>query len=243
MSNSIICAALLLLSSLAVMAETDEIKSSGYVDIRIDRLVIDSERLTSSSQQLSNSIIQLSESIRQLSERGGEFSEQDRATIIAATQSVDSASRSISELARQIPLTAKALSDHLPLAIEQSQVSIQRITDSIAAANEAVLRINESFPQVVTRSEALVDRLLDSALQKISFYALILLVLLLLTLAALIFYSHRMLVQPALELLAEFKIIPAQMSIMSRQMMQTSENLLRLRSPKKVRRPVKKVVN
>jgi hypothetical protein len=212
---------------------TEELNTQGYVDIKVENVVINTDRIAIAAETLSASIDQLSKSIEKLATEGTAFEPEDRAALLAATNSVDQASQSLTELARQIPLTAQQLSNSLPEALSNSRQSLSQISSSIGSANQALSQITDSFPETLEQGENLVDRLLDSALQKVTFYAFIILFLLLLTFGALIYYSYRTVVQPLISLLQEFKAIPEQMSEMSKQMKQTSENLLMLQPPSK----------
>lgn len=216
-------------------ALTDKISPQGYVDIKVENVVINTDRIAIAAETLSASIDQLSKSIEKLATEGTAFEPEDRAALLAATNSVNQASQSLTELARQIPVTAQQLSNSLPEALSNSQKSLSQISSSIGSANQALSQITDSFPETLEQGENLVNRLLDSALQKITIYAFIILFLLLLTFGALIYYSYRTVVQPLISLLQEFKAIPEQMSEMSKQMKQTSENLLSLQpsSPEK----------
>lgn len=216
-------------------ALTDKISPQGYVDIKVENVVINTDRIAIAAETLSASIGQLSKSIEKLATEGTAFEPEDRAALLAATNSVNQASQSLTELARQIPVTAQQLSNSLPEALSNSQKSLSQISSSIGSANQALSQITDSFPETLEQGENLVNRLLDSALQKITIYAFIILFLLLLTFGALIYYSYRTVVQPLISLLQEFKAIPEQMSEMSKQMKQTSENLLSLQpsSPEK----------
>lgn len=208
----------------------ENVNTKGYVDIKVESISIDTERLVESAETLSNSIKQLSQSIGKLATEGRAFEPKDREALLAATNSVNQASQSLRELAQQIPVTAQRISDNLPAAIENSQQSITQIAAGIESANQALIHMTESLPETLEQGEMLVDSLLDSALQKITFYALIILLLFLLAIGALIYYSHRTIIQPMLVLLQEFKVVPEQMAIMSQQMNQTSKNLLLLQS-------------
>ena len=215
----------------SLYATTDEPGSQGYVDITVENIVIDTQRMAIAAETLSASIDQLSQSIAKLAVEGATFEPKDRQALIAATKSVDQASQSLTALARQIPLTAQQLSEALPEAITQSQQSIGQISTSIESANRALKQISDSAPETIKQGENLVDRLLDSALQKITFYVIIVLILLLSTIGGLIYYSYRTVIQPLILLLQELKVVPEQMAEMSRLIKQTSENLLLIQHP------------
>ena len=88
--------------------------------------------------------------------------------------------------------------------------------------------MTQSYPMVVDNSKRLVNDVLESGLNTVSFYTTAFFILLLATIAVIVYLSYRILLAPIIKKLDELQTIPAQLAIMSTQMSVTSNNLLKL---------------
>ena len=199
-----------------------------YVNINIDNIAIDSDRIVQASELLAQEISQLSIALEVLATQDVNFTPEDRQALLNAAASVTEASLALTELANQLPEFANQLVETLPDTIKDSQQSIAQIARSIEAANETVNSLSNVYPQVLAQGENLVDQILDSMLQKITFYTLLIIIVFFLGLGGFVYYGYRKMFQPLLEVVVEFKTLPEQMAELSTQNRQTSENLLLL---------------
>lgn len=206
----------------------DKSVASEFLRIQIDKIQIDTAGLVHATDTLSGNIDQLSNSIENLSKSNASLSTEDRAAIVTAAQSVDSASQAISKLASQLPITAAQINQDLTNIINNSASQITAISSGIQSASSGVIAITQSYPEAVENSKRLANEVLTSGLNTVSAYTTGFLVLLVLTIAAIVYVFYRIVITPIINKLDELQTIPAQLAEMSTQMAVTSNNLLKL---------------
>lgn len=212
-----------------------------YVNISIDKVVVDTDGLIQMTNQLSNSIENLSGSIEQLSTSDTVFNEQDRQALIAATTSVNKASRALSDLSQQLPVAIQGLTRELPEALKNTQPQIAAISKSIQSASKAAININESFPETLSKGKLIMSEITTDVMQKVSLYVGLILLIFALVLAVLMYIIYRTSIQPITSCLNDLRTVPEQLSEMSAYMHDTSENLLSLEQLQNTRRRRTKV--
>jgi len=205
-------------------------QQQGYLKINIDNVAIDTQHLTQVSENLAQSIGQLSTALEKLAADGTALKPEDRQALINATSSVNEASQSLTRLANQLPVLAEQVSETLPDTIKSSQQSIMQITQAIEAANRILNELTTRFPETLAQGENLLDHLLDSLFQKITFYSIVIILILFIGLSVSAYFGYRRVFQPLLAIVREFQALPQQMVELSLQNKQTSENLLALQS-------------
>jgi hypothetical protein len=211
------------------------LSSADYVSISIDKVVVDTDGISQMTNQLSNSIESLSNSIARLSISETAFNKQDRQALIVATTSVNNASQALSNLSRQLPLAIQDLTRELPNALKNTQPQVAAISKSIHTASKAVIRLNDSFPDTLSKGKLAIRAITEDVMQQVSLYVGLILFMFTLVLAVLMYIVYRTSIQPIASGLNELRAVPRQLSQMSAYMHDTSENLLTLEQQRNTR--------
>lgn len=212
------------------------VKSSDYVSISVDNIVVDTDGLKQVTSQLSNSIDSLSGSIERLSMTSSTFDEQDRQALISAATSVSQASQALSKMSGQIPLAIQKLTRELPETLKNTQPQIAAISKSIQSASKAAISINDSFPETLSKGKLAMSEITADVMQKVTLYVGLILLMFALVLAVFMYVVYRTSIQPIANCLNELRVVPGQLSEMSVYMHDTSENLLTLEQQHNTRR-------
>jgi hypothetical protein len=131
--------ALLLQTSAVFAAESGSAGGDSkppFLQVGIERVVIDAQGLSQASEVLAASIRQLAVSIEQLSNDKTALADQDRVLLMSAMQSVDAAARALGELAQDLPRAVDDFGEHLPQATENAKSLVNATLDA------AVLRLS-----------------------------------------------------------------------------------------------------
>ena len=208
----------------------------GYLDVNVDNLVINTHGLTDASRNLSIAIDRLSEAFEKISQNDRNFTEEERQAMLGAARAVEQASVAIENLAARLPQMSADLTDRLPGVIEQTRAPIAEISGGLHSASASVTAIVEHLPQATENTKQLVNAALDSALLRLSIFVVIALLALALVLVLVLRYVLKAYVEPLVNVMAPLKDAPEHFDNLSRQMQQTSENMLRLEQMTKGRR-------
>ena len=233
---------ILILALLAVPVAASEsspdapaLERGGYVELRVDRIEIDTAGLTGAAAQLAGSIDRLAVSIDGLAQSDQALSDAEKADLVRAVQSVERASNALAELAEQLPLTAQNLTDRLPEVVENARAPIAELSSGLKTASEGVLAITESLPQATANARRLVDETVDSVLIRVSTYTLILIALLALALIAVAWFIYARYLAPIARLFAPLAEAPEQLSQMAAHMADASQTLAEMKQAEQVR--------
>jgi hypothetical protein len=224
----LLCLFLLLNTKLAMAVESGTVaaEAAEYVQINVDRVVVDTVGLETASTKLAGSVDRLALAIGQLSADDVDLSDADRQILLDAVVSVDAASAALAELARQLPQTAQGLSDRLPRIIADARAPLAEMSASLQAARDSVAMITESLPLATENARILVNSALDSALQRLIFYSIALVAIVALALIGIMWFIYRQYLAPLTRKLDELAGAPEHFENMSRHMRDTSANLL-----------------
>ncbi len=211
------------------------LERGGYVELRVDRIEVDTAGLTSAAAQLAGSIDRLAVSIDGLAQSEQALSETEKADLVRAVQSVERASNALADLAEQLPLAAQNLADRLPEVVENARAPIAELSSGLKTASDGVLAITESLPQATANARQLVDETVDSVLIRVSTYTLILIALLALALIAVAWFVYARYLAPIARLFAPLADAPEQLSQMAAHMADASQTLAELKQGEQAR--------
>lgn len=216
-------------SSAVEAADSSDVgKLPQYLQVSVDRVVVDTTGLMQASNNLAESIDRLAASIDGLSSDSAAMSEGDKALLMSAVQSVDAAGNALRELAQQLPRTAQDFGERLPQAIRDSGQPIAELSSGLRSARDSVQLITESLPQATENAKSLADSVLDSVLLRLSIYSGVLIGLLALAVIAVMGFVYRQYLGPLARKLDEISGAPGQFAAIAKHMENTSDNLLQL---------------
>lgn len=204
----------------------------GFFELRVDNLVVNAHGLTDASRNLSLAIERLSQAFEKISENDQSFTEEEKQALLSSARAVERASVAIENLTSEMPQLSENLTARLPQMIEQSRAPIAEISGGLHSASASVTRIVEHLPQATENTKHLVDAALDSALVRLSIFVVVALLALALVLVVVLRYAFKTYVEPLVNLIAPLKDAPEHFDNLSRQMEQTSSNMLRLEQMK-----------
>lgn len=211
-------------------AGNDPSSRTGYVDVNIDKIVVNTRGLESASATLAKAIDELALAIRSLASDDNTLTDTEKETLLSAVKSVDQASVALAELATSLPQSAQALTDRLPEVVANAREPIAELSSGLESARAGIFAITESLPEATENAKSLINATLDAALIKISTYTMILIALLALALLGVLWFFYQRYVAPIARILAPLATAPEQFAQMSMHMSQTSDNLLALQS-------------
>jgi hypothetical protein len=213
-------------------AAAESARSQEYLSVSVDRVVVDTAGLATASVSLAGSIDRLALAIDQLSADSAALDDEQKKILLDAVTSARQASSALAELARQLPQSAQALSERLPQIISEVSAPLAALSSSLQAARDSVVIISESLPQATENASRLVDSALDSALQKLIVYSIVLIVIVALALIAIMWFIYAQYLRPLVRKLDELVGAPEHFENMARYMQETSNNLLALQDSK-----------
>jgi hypothetical protein len=202
--------------------------SAEYLNISVDRVVVDTAGLAAASGNLAASIDRLGLAIGQLSADGSELDDEQKQALLDAIASAHEASVALTELARQLPRSAQDLSDRLPQMINDARAPLADISSSLLSVRASVAMITESLPLATQNANQLVNSALDSALQKLIVYTIALIAIIALALIGIMWFIYRQYISPLTQKLNELVGAPEHFENMARHMEGTADNLLAL---------------
>jgi hypothetical protein len=205
-------------------------QSRDYLNVNIDRVVIDSDELATASATLAASIDHLAIAIAQLSTADTDLSEAERQTLLSAVASAEMASQALTELARQLPLRGQQLGERLPQLVSDARKSMAELSVGLQSARDSIQMIAESLPQATENSKQLVNSVLDSALLRLSIFSFVLVGAVALALIGIMWFIYRQYLDPLARKLDELVGAPEHFDNMARHMKETSSNLLSLQA-------------
>jgi hypothetical protein len=244
MSNSLWAA------SSADSSVDESAQSAEYVNISVDRVVVDTAGLAAASVTLAGSVDRLALAIGQLSEEGSDLSDEQKQIVLDAVTSAQQASVALTELAQQLPQSAHSLSERLPQMIDNARAPITELSRSLQSARDSVAMITESLPLATENATQLMDSVLDSALQKLIVYTIALIAIIALALIGVVWFIYRQYLSPLAQKLDELVGAPEHFESMARHMKETSDNLLAMqdggarsgeRGPQRYRRELRRL--
>ena len=209
-------------------AVPESAQSSEYLSISIDRVVVDTAGLAAASATLAGSIDGLALAIDQLSVDSAALTDEQKQTLLSAVTSAHEASVALTELARQLPQSAQDFSERLPQIISDAGAPLAKISSSLESVSNSVMLITESLPQATENAIQLVDSALDSALQRLILYTIILIAIVALALIGIMWFIYRQYIGPLTRKLDEVVGAPEHFEQMALHMEGTSGNLLAL---------------
>jgi len=222
---------LLTLTAPGVVAASEEPKQSrDYLNVNIDRIVIDSDELGTASATLAASIDHLALAIEHLSAADATLSEAERQTLQSAVASAEAASNALTELARQLPIRAQQMGERLPQIIEDARKSMAELSAGLQTARDSIHMIAESLPQATENSKQLVNSVLDSALIRLSIFSFVLIGVVALASIGIMWFVYRQYLDPLARKLDALGSAPEHFENMARYMEETSSNLLSLQA-------------
>ena len=222
---------LLALSGPCVATAVQESEQSrDYLNVNIDRIVIDNDELATASATLAASIDRLALAITQLSTADTDLSEAERQTLVSAVASAETASHALTELARQLPLRTKQLRERLPQVVSNARKSMAELSVGLQSARDSIQMIAESLPQATENSKQLVNSVLDSALLRLSIFSIVLVGVVALALIGIMWFIYRQYLNPLARKLDALVGAPEHFDNMARHMEETSSNLLSLQA-------------
>ena len=177
-------------------AVPESAQSSEYLSISIDRVVVDTAGLAAASATLAGSIDGLALAIDQLSVDSAALTDEQKQTLLSAVTSAHEASVALTELARQLPQSAQDFSERLPQIISDAGAPLAKISSSLESVSNSVMLITESLPQATENAIQLVDSALDSALQRLILYTIILIAIVALALIGIMWFIYRQYIGP-----------------------------------------------
>ena len=218
-----------------VSAAPDDILASAageppaeYLNLRIDRVVVETAGLATAAATLAGSVDRLGLAIGQLSENSPAFSDEDRKILLHAAQSAGEASIALKQLAQQLPQTARGLSERLPQIINDARAPLAELSAGLQSARDSIYMITESLPRATENSKELVNATLDAALQRLIFYSVVLVAILALALIGIMWFVYRNYIGPLTRKLDQLVGAPEHLESMARHMCETSANLARI---------------
>jgi hypothetical protein len=203
-------------------------QSSEYLSISVDRVVVDTAGLAAASATLAGSIDGLALAIDQLSVDSAALTDEQKQTLLSAVTSAHEASVALTELARQLPQSAQDFSERLPQIISDAGAPLAKISSSLESVSNSVILITESLPQATENATLLVDSALDSALQRLILYTIILIAIVALALIGIMWFIYRQYIGPLTRKLDEVVGAPEHFEHLALHMKDTSDNLLAL---------------
>jgi hypothetical protein len=218
---------LLALSGVAVAAEEPE-QSRDFLNVNIDRVVIDSDELATASTTLAASIDHLALAIEHLSAADESLNEAQRQTLVSAVASAETASIALTELARQLPRRAQQMGERLPQVVSDARKSMAELSVGLQSARDSIHMIAESLPQATENSKQLVNSVLDSALLRLFIFSIVLVGLVALASIGIMWFIYRQYLDPLARKLDALVGAPEHFDNMARHMAETSSNLLSL---------------
>ena len=207
-------------------AVAESAQSAEYVSISVDRVVVDTAGLAAASATLAGSVDRLALAISQLSEGSSDLTDEQKQILLDAVTSAQQASVALTELAQQLPQTAQGLSERLPQMINDARAPITELSNSLQSARDSVAMITESLPLATENATLMMDAVLDSALQKLIVYTIVLFAIIALALIAIMWFIYRQYLSPLTQKLDELVGAPEHFESMARHMKETSDNLL-----------------
>ena len=199
---------LLLAGSIASAADETAAPKRQFMNLSIDRVVIETEGLTEASSRLADSVDKLAAALQQLSTDSEALSEADRQVLLDAVKSVDQASTALARLANELPQTAQQLSRQLPQVVENARQPIAELSSGLQSARDGIYAISETLPQATESAKDLVNSALDSALVKISTYTILLIAVLALALVGVVWFIYRQYLAPIAAKLEPLAVAP-----------------------------------
>ncbi len=211
--------------------ETEAMKpNSQYLEISVDKVVINTNGLVSASNTLADSIDALARAIVKLSADGAALTPQEREAMLGAVNSVDRASAALSELALRLPEISKQLMDELPRVVDNAREPIAEISRGLELASDSIHTIVAALPQATVNARELVNSSLNAVLIRASIFAIILIVAFLGALIWTTRYLYQNYLDPVVSKLDALVGAPEHFANLSKHMKQTSDNLLLLQN-------------
>jgi hypothetical protein len=203
-------------------------RSSEYLSISVDRVVIDTAGLAAASASLAGSIDRLGLAIEQLSADNAALDDEQRKILLDAVVSTREASEALTELAQQLPKSVQDLGDRLPQMIDNARAPLADLSSSLQSAQSSVAMITESLPLATRNATQLVNSTLDAALQKLIVYSVALIAIIALALMGIMWFIYRQYISPLTQKLNELAGTPEHFENMARHMEGTADSLLAL---------------
>ena len=203
--------------------------AGGYLEVRVDRIEVDTAGLADASATLARSVDRLAASIDGLAQSDRVLDEAGRAELLRAVQSAERASNALAQMAERLPQAAQALSERLPAAVENARAPIAELSSGLRVASDGIIAITESLPAATQNARELVNSTVDAVLVRVSLYTLILIALLALALIAVAWFVHARYFAPVARLFAPLAAAPEQFAELSRHLERSSTSLLELR--------------
>ncbi len=203
-------------------------ESIDFVSVTVDRVMVDTDGLAIASETLAEAIDGLALAIGQLSADSAALTDEEKQTLLSAVTSAHEASEALTELARQLPKSAQDFSERLPQIISDAGAPLAKISGSLESVSNSVTLITESLPQATENATLLVDSALDSALQRLILYTIILIAIVALALIGIMWFIYRQYIGPLTRKLDEVVGAPEHFEQMALHMKGTSDNLLAL---------------
>ena len=204
-----------------------------YLDVRVDKLEINTHGLVDASNNLSQAIDRLSQAFEQLAKDNQTMSAEEKQVLLESVSSVNQASKAVEELAIQLPQMTDDLADRLPGLIDQTRAPIAELSGGLHSASASVTNIVEHLPQATENVKQIVDAALSSAVKKMTIFVVVVLVVCALVLILVFHYLFKTYIQPVIDLLAPLKNSPEHLENLSRHMKETSDNLLLMKGNKR----------
>ena len=199
-----------------------------YLNLSIDRVVVETAGLATAAASLSESVDRLGLAIGQLSENSAAFSGEDREILLRAVQSAGEASAALTQLARQLPQTAQGLSDRLPQILDDARAPLAELSAGLRSARDSIYMITEALPRATENSKELVNATLDAALQRLIFYSIALVAIVALALIGIMWFVYRNYIGPLTRKLDQLVGAPELLESMANHMCEASVNLARI---------------
>ena len=204
-----------------------------YLDVRIEKLEINTHGLVDASNNLSQAIDRLSRAFERLAKDNQALSAEEKQVLIDSVNSVDQASKAVEELANQLPNLTNDLANRLPELIDQTRAPIAELSGGLHSASASVTNIVEHLPEATENAKQIVDAALNSAVKKLTIFVVVVLVVFALVLLLVFHYLFKTYIQPVVDLLAPLKNSPEHLENLSRHMKETSDNLLAMKGSKR----------
>ncbi len=204
-------------------------RSAEYLNVNVERVVVDSSGLASASATLAGSVDRLALAIGQLSGDNADLSDEEKRILLEAVQSVRQASLALTELAQQLPRSAQNFSERLPQIVDDVRAPLAELSSGLQSARDSVAMITESLPQATENATVLVNSALDAALQRLTLYTILLIAIVTLALIGIMWFVYRQYLAPLTRKLDELVGAPEHFENMARHMKDTASSLQALR--------------
>jgi len=239
-----LCIVLALLNPYAALATSIESPGAGataaspeILSINVDRIEVNSAGLAVASATLAASFDRLAIAVDRLSEDDTNLSDEEKKTLLDAVQSAQAASSALTEMAQQLPQTAQDLSERLPQIISDAREPLAALVSGLQSASDSIAMITESLPQATESTTQLVNSALDAALQRLTLYTILLVVIVALALIAIMWFIYRQYLQPLTRKLDDLVGAPEHFENMARHMKETAASLQALQDSNTQGRP------